>query len=157
MQTAPLPAAPQSNLIGTIGMALGAIALCVGVLHFFMGPIASPKPENSIENLVADTAVSIKERITAKLNKEEPPSPPPVEDSGLDPDRIVMATSAGLGVFALILGFIAYVRREDNRISKSAILLGASAVGLQFLIIALALVLFMFLIFAALQNFGDLV
>lgn len=156
MQTASPPAPPQSNVAGKLGMALGAIALCVGVLHYFLGPIATPDPGHSLESIVADTAVSIKERITAKLNKEEPPPASPVADDGLAPDRLIMATSAGLGVFALILGLIAYVRREDKRMSRSAILLGASAVGLQFFIIAIALIVLAILVGFALTSLGGL-
>ena len=62
----------QSSVFGFTGIGLGAIALLLAVVHFWAGPF-SPQP--TLEQTVAEKAVSIKNATIAALKGEEPRAP----------------------------------------------------------------------------------
>lgn len=62
------------------------------------------------------------------------------EQPKFNTDRIVTLSTVAAGFLAVVLAVIAYVRREDKRISGSAVALGAAALAFQFLVIAICMV-----------------
>jgi hypothetical protein len=130
-----------------LGIVVGALALGVGILHFFLGPISPPNP---LEEVVADQAARIHAAVVAKVKGQEAPAPEP-ETSRFDPDRIVSSGSAVAGFVALMFGVVAFVRREDIRMTGSAAALGAGAIAFQFVLIALGAIVLAIMIAGALS------
>lgn len=139
----------DSNRFGIAGMLLGGLALLVAVMHFWLGPIEPPEP---IEISVADTAVAIRDAVVARVRGEEAEGV--VVERAWGPDRLVEASAMLAATIAIILGFIAFVRREDLRIGGSAAVLGSAAIAFQFLTIALGLLFFAILIGVVLSRIG---
>ncbi len=122
----------KKSTFSFIGMGMGSIALLLGLIHFWAGPF-SPQP--SIEQTVADAAVAIKDATIAALQGQEaePPKPP----STMDTDKMISIATACLGSLAVIFGLFGYAKNEPLRVAGSAVVLGSSAIALQFAALAL--------------------
>lgn len=137
------------STIGFIGIAVGAVALLIAIVHFWMGPI-SPQP--SVEKTVAEKAVMIKNATIAALKGEK------IEEKtaprSIDTDQGVRIASSVLGGFALILGVVSFAMREPLRVGGGAAFLGGVAIAFQFAVIALGAIVLAILIGAVLSQIG---
>lgn len=137
------------STIGFIGIAVGAVALLMAIIHFWMGPI-SPQP--SVERTVAEKAVAIKNATIAALKGqkiEEKPAP-----RSIDLDQGARIATSVLGGLALILGVVSVATREPFRVGGGAAFLGAAAIAFQFAVIALGAIVLVILIGAVLSQIG---
>ena len=128
---------------GMIGFILGMLALSVAVLHFFFGPIVQPVPEPSIGEAVVSVANEIKAAVAAARDGHTPIAAAK-ESASFDWDALLRASTIVGGLIAAVLGAVAWVKREDARVSACAVGFGASAVLFQFAvyaILALAIVI----------------
>jgi len=138
-----------SAKFGFTGIAIGAIALLLALVHFWAGPF-SPQP--SLEKTVAEKAVAIKAATLAALKGEEPETP--VKRSSMDTDQILSLATAVLGGLAIILGVLGYARKEPLRVAGGAAVLGGSAIAFQFAVLALGAIVVAILIAAVLSQIG---
>ena len=122
------------STIGFIGIAVGAVALLMAIIHFWMGPI-SPQP--SMEKTVAEKAVAIKNATIAALKGEKIEEK--VAPRNIDLDQGVRIATSVLGGLALILGVVSFAKREPLRVGGGAAFLGGVAIAFQFAVIALGL------------------
>ena len=139
----------QGSKFSFIGIAIGAAALLLAIVHFWAGPF-SPQP--AVEQTVAEKAVSIKEATIAALKGEEPK--PPVKRSSMDMDNMASLATAVLGGLAVILGVIGYATKEPLRAAGGAALLGGSAIAFQFAVLALGAILLAILVVGVLSQLG---
>ena len=139
----------QSANFSFTGIAIGAAALLLAVVHFWAGPF-SPQP--TLEQTVAEKAVSIKEATIAALKGEEPKAP--VKRSSMDTDQILSLATAVLGGLAIILGVFGYAKKEALRVAGGAAVLGGSAIAFQFAVLALGAIVLAILIAAVLSQIG---
>lgn len=128
---------------GAAGLALGAAALLLAVVHFWAGPFAD-RP--AFEESVAEAAVSIKEATVAALKGEE--REPATTSGRWDIDQWIAVGTAVLGCGAIILGVLGFVRHEPLRPALGASALGAAAVIFQF-VAAVAMALIFAIVVAA--------
>jgi hypothetical protein len=135
------------STIGFIGIAVGAIALIVAIVHFWIGPV-SPQPR--LETTVAEKAVAIRDATVAALKGEE------VEEktspSNIDLDQVVRIATSVLGGLALILGVVSFANREPMRVGGGAAFLGGVAIAFQFAVIALGAIFLAILIAAVIAQ-----
>jgi len=109
-----------------LGIALGAVALGIAAVHVAAGPFDREPP---LDEVVAEKARSVYEALRQQFAAEEsaateePPKPPPPR--GID--RLLHATTAGLGAAAVALALAGFTRREDSRACGSAAVLGIAA------------------------------
>jgi hypothetical protein len=137
------------STIGFIGITVGAVALLLAIVHFWMGPIA---PQPSVEKTVAEKAVAIKNATIAALKGEqveEKPAP-----RSIDLDQGVRIATSVLGGLALILGVVSFAKREPLRVGGGAAFLGGAAIAFQFAVIALGAILLAILIGAVISQIG---
>ena len=139
----------QSSKFSFIGIAIGAIALLLALVHFWAGPF-SPQP--TLEQTVAEKAVSIREATIAALKGEEPKAP--VKQSSMDTDQMLSLATAVLGGLAIILGVFGYAQKEPLRVAGGAAVLGGSAIAFQFAVVALGAIVLAILIAAVLSQIG---
>lgn len=121
----------------TFGL-VGVVAGFIGLLSVLVGPVVrdaiSPPPP--AERQLAETIVSLKQHITAKINKTPPPTETPRNNhSGRDLPRDL---SLALAALAIIGGAISYLRREDRRYAYVACGMGTATLLWHALLIALA-------------------
>ena len=137
------------STIGWIGIAVGAVALLMAIVHFWMGPI-SPQP--SVEKTVAEKAVAIKNATIAALKGEE------VEEKAtprsIDADEALRTATSVLGGLGLILGVVSFANKEPLRIGGGAAFLGGAAIAFQFAVIALGAIVLAILIGAVISQIG---
>jgi hypothetical protein len=139
----------QSSKFSFIGIAIGAVALLLAIVHFWAGPF-SPQP--TLEQTVAEKAVSIKEATIAALKGEEPQAP--VKRSSMDMDNVASLATAVLGGLAIILGVVGYATKEPLRAAGGAALLGGSAIAFQFAVLALGAIVLAILVVGVLSQLG---
>lgn len=138
----------QSSKFGLTGIAIGAIALLLALVHFWAGPF-SPQP--TLEQTVAEKAVAIKEATIAALNGEEPVK---IKHESMDTDNILRLVTAVLGGLAIILGVFGYAKKEPLRAAGGAAILGGSAIAFQFAVVALGAIVVAILVAAVLSQIG---
>jgi hypothetical protein len=138
----------RKSKISYFGIGIGAIALLLAIVHFWAGPF-SPQP--SLEQSVAEKAVSIKNATMAALRGEEAP-PPSKTIRDIDADRIVSISTAVMGGLAIILGVVGFANRESTRAAGGAAVLGGIAIAYQFAIIAIGAIVFAILVAAVLSQ-----
>jgi hypothetical protein len=137
------------STIGFIGITVGAVALLLAIVHFWMGPI-SPQP--SVEKTVAEKAVAIKNATIAALKGEqveEKPAP-----RSIDLDQAMRLATSVIGGLALILGVVSFAKREPLRVGGGAAFLGGAAIAFQFAVIALGAIVLAILIGAVISQLG---
>lgn len=139
----------QSSKFSFIGIAVGAVALLLAIVHFWAGPF-SPQP--TLEQTVAEKAVSIKEATIVALKGEDPAVP--VKRSSMDMDHIASLATAVLGGLAVILGVVGYATKEPLRVAGGAAVLGSCAIAFQFAVLALGAIILAVLIAAVLSQIG---
>lgn len=132
------------------GIALGAVALLLVLVHFYAGPFAPQKP---IERTVAETAVAIRDATVAALRGEE------VEEDetsqrDFDIDRALAIFAAVLGGLAIILGVVGFAKGEPARAAGGAAVLGAGAIAFQFAIVAIGAIVLAILVAAVIGQLG---
>ena len=140
----------QRSVYGFIGIGLGATALMLALVHFWAGPF-SPQP--SLEQVVAETAVSIREATLAALKGEVAPPPKPAM-TNYDWDRIASIATAVLGGLAVILAVIGVAMKEPLRVAGGAAALGVAAIAFQFAVLALGVLVVVILVAAVLGELG---
>ena len=137
------------STIGFIGIAAGAVALLMAIVHFWMGPLST---QPSVEKTVAEKAVAIKNATIAALKGEE------VEEKAaprsIDLDQAVRTATSVLGGLALILGVVSFAKRAPLRVGGGAAFLGGAAIAFQFAVIALGAILLAILIGAVISQIG---
>lgn len=134
MITTELPIESKPKTFGTVGIVAGFI----GLLSVLVGPVVRDAiiPPPPAEKQLAETIVSLKQHITAKLKKTPPP--PEAPRQRFSPRELPYTLSLALAAVAIIGGAISYLRREDHRYACVACGVGISTLIWHALILALA-------------------
>jgi hypothetical protein len=130
-----------------VGVVIGVVAFGLALAHFWAGPF-SPKPP--IEEVVADKAVKIRNAVVAKLKGEEKAAA--AHAQSFDTDRVVTISTIAASFLAIVLAVVSYIRREDKRISGSAVALGGVALAVQYLVVAIGAIVLAILVAAVLSK-----
>lgn len=139
----------SNSTIGFIGIAMGAVALLMAVVHFWAGPFT---PQPSLEKTVAEKAVAIRNATVAALKGEEVTDETPASE--IDLDQGLRIATGVLGAVAIILGVISVATRAPLRVGGGAAVLGGVALAFQFAVIALGAIVLAILIGAVLSQIG---
>ena len=134
--------------LGYIGVAIGAIALILALVHFWAGPF-SPQP--TLETVIADKVSSIRESTINALKGEEYRETITKKwnaDSGIELSVAIM------GGLAIILGLIAFIQKAPKRLAGGAAILGAGAIGFQMFTFYIGILLIILLISVVLSEIG---
>lgn len=121
--------APRSapHHFGWAGLACGVIALALALLPGWVAPLYDP-PSKAIPQQAADWLGELKDKTVAALRMESAPAPAvELRNPWRDP-RIVLA-SLLMAFTALVLGIVAFVRHEDQRMVACAVALAAGAIA----------------------------
>ncbi len=140
---------PEKNrkAFGFLGVLIGALAFATAALHFFEGPFETSPP---IEETIANKAVDIRDAVVARLKGESVESA--VAPPGRSIDDWVRMGIVGSSTLAILLAVASFIRREDARMSGSALALGGGALAFPFLAIAIGVVVLVAIIGAVLGN-----
>ena len=103
------------------------IALALALLPGWVAPLYDP-PSKAIPQQAADWLGELKDKTVAALRMESAPAPAvELRNPWRDP-RIVLA-SLLMAFTALVLGIVAFVRHEDQRMVACAVALAAGAIA----------------------------
>lgn len=138
----------SKSTLSFIGIGLGSIALLLAIVHFWAGPFSQ---QPSLEQTVAEKAVSIKQATVAVLQGKEAPAP---ESRPIDIDQMVSIGTAVLGGLAIIFAVIGFAKKEHIRVAGGAVLLGGIAIAFQFAVVALGAIVVAILVAAVLSQIG---
>jgi hypothetical protein len=116
----------EKSFFGFTGIALGAAALLLAVLHFLAGPL-TPKP--ALEEVVSDKVRSIKQAANEKLKGEK--NEIQVNSSDIDTDQIVAIFYSTLAAIAVIFGVFGWAKNEPFREASGAVIMGGIAIIFQ--------------------------
>src|SRR5262249_35082240 len=144
-EMAPHPAHQRlRHYIGRAGLALGIVALALALVPGWVAPLYDP-PSKPIPQAAADWLGDLKDKpVAASRLESTPPAVLEVHNAWRDP-RIVLA-SLLLAFAALVLGIVALVRHEDQRLVACTIALSAGALASAHLLTAIMLLAFAVLV-----------
>ena len=125
------------------GLAAALLALAVAAGGPWLSELLEP-PKPPIDEVAANLAGRIKDRIAAKLRGRTYEAPPP--KALFRWSRWLPGLAVGLGVLGCGLGVVGFIRREDVRLSGSAVALGIGAVVFQYALLLAGAILFLLLI-----------
>ncbi|MGY0561348.1 hypothetical protein ACW7G2_11595 [Luteimonas sp. A277] len=125
----------RSLKLSTLGLGLGALALLVAIVHFW---IVAAAPSPPLEDMIADKVVAIRD---ATVNRFTGRAEEPQGDGSWDREQLVIAATSLLGGLAIVLAIFGFVRREPRRPCIGAAVLGVGAVAFPFVIGALGAVI----------------
>ena len=137
----------MSYKISLAGITIGSIALLLSLFHFWAGPF-SPQP--TLEDIVAEKAISIKERAIAKLTRKE--NSKSVSRQPLNTDGKLQLATAILGGLAVILGVVGFAFKDPLRIAGGSVFLGAFAIAFQFAAYAIGVLVVAILVAAVVDK-----
>lgn len=140
----------KKSTLSFIGIGLGAVALMLALVHFWAGPFT---PQPSLEQTVAEKAVSIRDATVAALKGEAAPAPQKAH-AGYDIDRLASIATAVLGGLAVILAVIGIALKEPMRVAGGAAALGVGAIAFQFAALALGVIAVVILVAVVLGGLG---
>ena len=148
MTTAELTLKPRSKTFGIIGVIVGFF----GLLSVLVGPairdaIIPPPPA---EKQLAETIVSLKQHLTAKLTKT--PLPPEAPRQRLSLKELPNTLSLAFAAVAIIGGAVSYLRREDHRYAYVACGVGITTLVWHALILVLAAVILCVILYFVLPD-----
>ena len=142
----------KHDYFGWTALLLGIVALGLALLPGWIAPMYD-LPSKPIEQKAADWLSELKDKAAAAIRME--PLPPPsaeVRNPWRSP-RIAL-TSLVLGFSALVLGILAFVRHEEQRMVACSIALGAGAISAQFILTAALILAFAVLVGVVLARHG---
>jgi len=139
----------STSKLGFIGIAVGAAALLLVLVHFWAGPF-SPQP--TLESTVAGKAVVIRDATVAALKGEEVIEY--VAPSEMNLDKALDISGSVLGGIAVILGVLGFAKKESTRVAGGAAVLGAGAIAFQFAALAVGAIIVAILIAAVISQLG---
>ncbi|MBX9633273.1 MAG: hypothetical protein K2X67_22315 [Burkholderiales bacterium] len=116
------------QMFGVLGLAVGLLALALTLLPPWIEDYTRPPPK-PVARAVLDTIGSLKDRVVGAFSSETPPVPAPPVIEVVQTRSAFVALLAGFA--ALVFGIIAFVRREDARLTAVSIALGAGAIAAQ--------------------------
>lgn len=148
MTTTESTAEPKAKTFGI----LGVVAAFLGLLAVLVGPairdaIIPPPPA---EQQLAETIVSLKQHITAKLKKTPPPPKPATQR--FSPQELPYTLSLAFAAAAIIGGAVSYLRREDHRYAYVACGVGTATLVWHALLLALAAVILCVILYYVLPD-----
>ncbi len=134
MTTAELPREIRPKTFGI----LGVVAAFLGLLSVLIGPAIRDAivPPPAANQQLAETIVSLKRHITAKLKKAAPPTEAPRQR--FSAQEMPYTLSLALAAVAIIGGAVSYLRREDHRYAYVACGLGTLTLVWHAFLLALA-------------------
>ena len=135
---------------GLIGIALGACALLLVMVHFWVGPFA---PQQNVAISIGELAGEIRQAATRALTGAPQPEPQIAPWNIDDTLKLVGTLLAGS---AVILGVIGYVRHETRRPTKAALALGISAILFQVATWTILMVIGAILLVGIMQNMSGI-
>lgn len=125
----------RSIKLSTLGLGLGALALLIAIVHFW---VLAAAPSPPIEDVIADKVVAIRDATVDRLSGrvKEPQS-----DGAWHQEQIVIAATSLLGGLAIVLAVFGFVRNEPRRPCIGAAALGVAAVVFPLVIGAIGAVI----------------
>lgn len=124
---------------------MGVVALLFAILPALVLPMIYPAPP--IEERAAEAVVNIKDRVVAKLKKQEYQSPVKPQNEKDRWYEVFRWAAAVFGSLAILLGTVGIVRKEPVRICISAIGLGTAAIVMEY-VLGVAALIFAIALFA---------
>lgn len=134
-----------------IGVIVGFLALATAALPLWVLPVMfPPKP---LDHVLADTAQRVKERLTTKAAGTVQPAPVESDPAEFWYQTASIATVT-LGLCAIVLAVVAFLRREDRRYVGVALALGAVAIAFKVALAAIGAVIALALLGTILSALG---
>jgi hypothetical protein len=142
----------RHHYFGWAGLACGVLALALALLPGWVAPLYDP-PSKAIPQQAADWLGELKDKTVAAIRMESVPPPPPEFHNPWRDPRIVLG-SLLLAFTALVLGIVAFVRHEDQRMVACAVALAAGAIAGAHLVTAVMVLAFAVLVGVILARHG---
>lgn len=141
-----------AQVFGWSALAFGVLALALGLLPSWIAPLYDP-PSRAITQRATDWVSEIKDKAMAAL-RAEPALPEPAEQRNFWRDPRIGVSALLFAFAALVLGVVAFVRHEDQRLVACSVALSAGTICAQYFVTALLILAFATLVGVVLARQG---
>jgi stage V sporulation protein SpoVS len=142
----------KNHVFGVVGLLIGILSISVALFQENLRETTAPPPpppeKKSIKELAINAGTNF---LREKFDEPAKPSPPPHKVPGAFSGIIKKYDSvefayAGLGLIAVALGVVSWVRKEQARLASGAIALGVVAIAWHYVVIGIAIAVILFII-----------
>lgn len=126
----------QTSTFSYIGMAIGAGALLLAIVHIWAGPF---NRQPTFEDNVKREAMALKDAVISAFKGEQETTT--TAPATTDIDRLLHILTAVLGGIAIILAVFAFARNEPLRATAAAAVLGSAAMAFQYILLAVGVLI----------------
>lgn len=158
--TEPVSSEPRARHgLGLYGLLLAVLGLTLAITQpYLTGVIDPPPPRQKFSEVLSDAGEKLLDRAIAKVRgkavvKAGPPPPAPAQKPPW-PLYLSMAATL-LGLAGAVSGMVGWIRREELRLTFSAITIGALAVAWVYIVAALVTALTIVFLMLLIRVFGD--
>jgi len=136
----------KARTFGLVGIVVAFLGLAGAIFAPLAFEVRRPPPKQ-LSDLLADTAVKIKDRVT---KREAPASLPPQTDWRV----VAIITASALGFVGAVFGTASWIRREDLRISGAAVAVGVTAIAFHYIMAAVGVAIVCIILSWILSHFS---
>ncbi len=122
----------MKNNNGTVGIVVALLAICVAMFQDDLRPAPPPVDEQLKQKVIEKGAKMLGLAVESKEERNR--------------HDYVAVGYTGLGLVALILGVVLYVRQENHRVAGMAGALGIVAIGWEYVLIGVAIAVVIFVL-----------
>ncbi len=140
----------KNPVFGVVGLVMGILSISVALFQENLRETTAPPPpeKKSIKELAINAGTNY---LREKFDEPVKPSPPPHKVPGAFSGIIKKYDSvefvyAGLGLIAVALGVVSWVRKEQAHLASGAISLGVVAIAWQYVVIGIAIAVILWIV-----------
>ena len=140
-----MTATRQRHWMGVLSVVAGGLALLAALLPAWVLPVVMPP--QPVEQVVADTAQRLKDRVVAKVRGLDYEAPAPRTDWY----RVFAAVAITLGTLALVLAALSLAVQQPWRYAAAAAALGLGAIVFQYSLMLAGAIVFLLVVLVVLS------
>jgi len=141
----------MKHVLAIIGLVIGIAAISIAVFQDDIraqlappAPVQPPPPSPTLKELAVEAGKKMIEENVLKETSPPPPTPPPKTRDAVELGYV------GLGLLAMVIGTVAWIRKDHIRIAGGAVSFGLIAIAWQYVMVGVAFAVIVF-IFAMLM------
>lgn len=141
----------MKHVLAIIGLVIGIVAISIAVFQDDIRaqlapppPVQPSPPPPTLKELAVEAGKKMIEENVLKQTSPPPPTPPPKTRDAVELGYV------GLGLLAMVIGTVAWIRKDHIRIAGGAVSFGLIAIAWQYVMVGVAFAVIVF-IFAMLM------
>jgi len=138
------------HVLAIIGLIIGVVAIGIAAFQDNIraqitppAPVQAPPPAQTLKELALEAGKKV---VQEKVLKQTPPPPTPPHAPPPKTRDAVELAYVGLGLLAMVIGIVAWIRKDHIRIAGSAVSFGLIAIAWQYVLAGVGIAVAVFIL-----------